>query len=173
MSQTSELACVYAALILHDDGQDISVSAAAKGSGPGPRHCCCRALWSVQLTHLRAATSLDAVACLLLQSDKMTTLIEAAGVKVEPYWPGLFAKLFETANIGDLITNVGAGAEGCLGVTDCSDLVQQQLTADVPHCAVPQQFYRYLASRRQCCGSTLQFFDWQLISCRSWHLPAS
>eukprot|EP00891_Asterochloris_glomerata_P006627 jgi/Astpho2/6627/gw1.00101.179.1_t len=69
MSQTSELACVYAALILHDDGQDIS-------------------------------------------SDKMTTLIEAAGVKVEPYWPGLFAKLFETANVGDLITNVGAGGGG-------------------------------------------------------------
>ncbi len=28
---------------------------------------------------------------------------------VEPYWPGLFAKLFEKRSIGDLITNVGAG----------------------------------------------------------------
>ena len=28
---------------------------------------------------------------------------------VEPYWPGLFAKLFEKKNIADLITNVGAG----------------------------------------------------------------
>ena len=129
MSQTSELACVYAALILHDDGQDISVSAAAKGSGPGPWHLWFSALWSTQLPHLKGPMSLNAGACLLLQSDKMTTLIEAAGVKVEPYWPGLFAKLFETANIGDLITNVGAGAEGCLRVTVCQDLLQQSRCA--------------------------------------------
>lgn len=43
------------------------------------------------------------------QSDNITTLIKAANVKVEPYWPSLFAKLFETRSIGDLITNVGAG----------------------------------------------------------------
>lgn len=35
--------------------------------------------------------------------------MKAAGVNVEPYWPGLFAKLFEKKNIADLITNVGAG----------------------------------------------------------------
>ena len=46
----------------------------------------------------------------LLQSDKITTIIKAAGISVEPYWPGLFAKLFEKRSIGDLISNVGAGA---------------------------------------------------------------
>ena len=133
MSQTSELACVYAALILHDDGQDISVSAAARGSGPGPWHSQFCLLWTTQLSHLEGPTSLNADACLLLQSDKMTTLIEAAGVKVEPYWPGLFAKLFETANIGDLITNVGAGAEGCLRFI----MARPASAAHVHHCAVP------------------------------------
>jgi len=32
----------------------------------------------------------------------------AANIEVEPYWPGLFAKALETANIKDLITNIGS-----------------------------------------------------------------
>lgn len=68
MSQ-SELACVYAALILHDDGLEIS-------------------------------------------ADNIQKLTSAANVKVEPYWPGLFAKLFANKNMDDLITNVGAGGGG-------------------------------------------------------------
>lgn len=44
-----------------------------------------------------------------LQGDNIQTIVKAAGVTVEPYWPGLFAKLFEKKNIADLITNVGAG----------------------------------------------------------------
>lgn len=35
--------------------------------------------------------------------------MKAAGVDVEPYWPGLFAKALEGVNIKDLITNVGSG----------------------------------------------------------------
>ena len=35
--------------------------------------------------------------------------MKAAGVDVEPYWPGLFAKALESCNIKDLITNVGSG----------------------------------------------------------------
>ncbi|CAD7702981.1 unnamed protein product [Ostreobium quekettii] len=66
---TSELACTYAALILHDDGLEIT-------------------------------------------ADKIMTLTKAAGVTVEPYWPALFARLFETKSIGDLICNVGAGGGG-------------------------------------------------------------
>jgi ribosomal protein L12E/L44/L45/RPP1/RPP2 len=63
---TSELACVYASLILADDGLDIT-------------------------------------------ADNINSIVKAAGVTVEPYWPSLFAKLFATKKIEDLITNVGAG----------------------------------------------------------------
>ena len=36
--------------------------------------------------------------------------MKAAGVEMEPYWPGLFASLLERKPIEDLITNVGGGA---------------------------------------------------------------
>lgn len=44
-----------------------------------------------------------------LQADNIATIVKAAGVEVESYWPSLFAKLAEKKNLDDLITNVGAG----------------------------------------------------------------
>jgi ribosomal protein L12E/L44/L45/RPP1/RPP2 len=49
-------------------------------------------------------------ACCFVQADAITSIVKAAGIEVEPYWPALFAKLFANKSIGDLITNVGAGA---------------------------------------------------------------
>eukprot|EP00244_Chara_vulgaris_P008862 TRINITY_DN35_c0_g1_i1.p2 TRINITY_DN35_c0_g1~~TRINITY_DN35_c0_g1_i1.p2 ORF type:complete len:115 (+),score=43.14 TRINITY_DN35_c0_g1_i1:184-528(+) len=66
---TSELACTYAALILHDDGIPIT-------------------------------------------ADKITTLVKAAGVKVEGYWPALFTKLFEKRSLDSLLVNAGSGGGG-------------------------------------------------------------
>ncbi len=43
------------------------------------------------------------------QADKIATLLKAANVKVQSYWPALFAKLLEKRNVEDLITNVGSG----------------------------------------------------------------
>merc|ERR1712190_404905 len=62
----SEMACVYAALILADD--DIAIT-----------------------------------------PEKITTILKAAGVEVEPYWPGLFAKALESCDLKTLITTVGSG----------------------------------------------------------------
>jgi len=62
----SELACVYAALILADD--DVAIT-----------------------------------------GEKILTILKAAKVDVEPYWPGLFAKALEGVNIKDLLSNVGSG----------------------------------------------------------------
>merc|ERR1712183_642966 len=65
----SELACVYAALILADD--DVAIT-----------------------------------------PEKLTTILKAAGVDVEPYWPGLFSKALESCDLKSLITSVGSGVGG-------------------------------------------------------------
>merc|ERR1712210_128347 len=63
---SAELACTYAALILSDDGVDIS-------------------------------------------GDKIASLLKAANVEVEPFWPGLFAGAFKNCNVSELISNISAG----------------------------------------------------------------
>merc|ERR1712233_10621 len=67
ITMSTELACVYAALILADD--DVPVTA-----------------------------------------DRITSILKAAGVDFEPYWPGLFAKALESCDLKDLITKIGSGA---------------------------------------------------------------
>ena len=64
---SNELACVYAALILHDDQVEIT-------------------------------------------ADKIKTLINAAKVEVDAYWPGLFAKALVGVDIKSLLSNVGVGS---------------------------------------------------------------
>jgi large subunit ribosomal protein LP1 len=65
-------------------------------------------------------SSTDELACvyaaLILQDDevaitaeKLQTILKAANVEVEPYWPGLFSKALENLDIKALITNVGSG----------------------------------------------------------------
>ncbi len=44
-----------------------------------------------------------------IKAEKIQTILKAADVKVEPYWPGLFAKALEGLNLKSMITNVGSG----------------------------------------------------------------
>lgn len=44
-----------------------------------------------------------------VRENKINALITAAGVNVEPFWPGLFAKALANVNIGSPICNVGPG----------------------------------------------------------------
>merc|ERR1712121_400212 len=43
-------------------------------------------------------------------ADKINTILKAAGVSVEPYWPSLFSKALEGMNIKDMVANVGSSA---------------------------------------------------------------
>ncbi|CAH2069183.1 unnamed protein product [Thlaspi arvense] len=47
-----------------------------------------------------------------MKSDKIATIVKAAGVEIESYWPMLFAKMVEKRNVTDLIMNVGVGGGG-------------------------------------------------------------
>jgi len=67
-AQTEELACTYAALILHDAHATIS-------------------------------------------AENINALTQAAGVKVAPYWPKVFASAFEKRSIGDFLA-AGPAAGG-------------------------------------------------------------
>jgi large subunit ribosomal protein LP1 len=66
---SSELAVVYATLILHDDG-------------------------------------------VAPDAEKLRTLIEAAGIEIEPIWCSLFAKALAGKDVGDFLMNVGSGPAG-------------------------------------------------------------
>ncbi|CAD5208000.1 unnamed protein product [Bursaphelenchus xylophilus] len=67
MASTQELAIIYSALILQDEG--IAISA-----------------------------------------DKLQKLVAAAGVQIEPFWPGLYAKALEGVDVNELISNISSGA---------------------------------------------------------------
>ena len=45
-------------------------------------------------------------------ADKISAVVSASGLELEPYWSGLFAKFLEQKSVGDLISNVGAGGGG-------------------------------------------------------------
>ncbi|GIY21228.1 60S acidic ribosomal protein P1 [Caerostris darwini] len=45
-----------------------------------------------------------------ITSEKIATILKAAKIDVEPYWPGLFSRCLESVDLKNLITNVGSVA---------------------------------------------------------------
>merc|ERR1712116_1037 len=56
-----------------------------------------------------------------ITAEKISTILKAAEVKVEPYRPGLFAKALEGVDVKALITNVGSGAGAAPAAAASSD----------------------------------------------------
>lgn len=98
-----ELACTYAALVLHDDGIAITVIHRFTLN----RIC-------VFFLFLWGGDRLliSDLIFVFVQAEKISALLKAANLSVESYWPSLFAKLCEKKNVEDLIVNVGAGGGG-------------------------------------------------------------
>ena len=42
-------------------------------------------------------------------ADKINTILKASNVKVEPFYPGLFAKFLSSNSLEGLLTNIGGG----------------------------------------------------------------
>eukprot|EP00753_Platysulcus_tardus_P021339 PLAT8845.1.p1 GENE.PLAT8845.1~~PLAT8845.1.p1 ORF type:complete len:119 (+),score=77.39 PLAT8845.1:64-420(+) len=60
-----------------------------------------------------------------ITADKLSNVIAASNNKVEPYWPGMFAKLLEGADVADLLqrassTGSGAAAGGAAAGGDAA-----------------------------------------------------
>lgn len=49
------------------------------------------------------------------QGEKLSTILKAASVDVEPYWPSLFAKALEGVDVKKLISNIGSGVGAAPG----------------------------------------------------------
>ena len=52
-----------------------------------------------------------------ISAEKISTVVKAANVNVESYWPSLFAKLAQNRNIDDMIVNSGAAGGGAVAVS--------------------------------------------------------
>jgi len=92
---TSELAATYAALILADEGIEITV----------------RPVPSTQNPHIQDP-NLNKLFDLNSQADKIVALTDAAGVECEPIWAALLTKALEGKNVKELLSNVGSGGGG-------------------------------------------------------------
>ncbi|XP_023019543.2 large ribosomal subunit protein P1-like [Leptinotarsa decemlineata] len=62
--------------------------------------------------------------------EKIKSILKAANVDVEPYWPGLFAKALEGINVRKLVTNIGSGVGSALSAGDAAAPAAATATAE-------------------------------------------
>ncbi|KAM1659106.1 hypothetical protein ACFXTN_043198 [Malus domestica] len=75
-------------------------------------------------------------------AEKIATLVKAANVHVESYWPGLFAKLYGKRNIEDLVLNAGSGDAVSIAAPGVAE-------AAAPTAAAPQHIFLFLPPRSE------------------------
>lgn len=76
-----------------------------------------------------------------ITSDKIATILKAAGVSVEPYWPSLFSKALDGVNVKEMISNISSGAsyvnpnaiEFQFTNSTCVDNVHVSITINLKH----------------------------------------
>ncbi|CAE6477548.1 unnamed protein product [Rhizoctonia solani] len=112
---SAELAATYAALILADDGVEITsdkIVAITNAAGVE-----LEPIWASLLAKAlegKNVKDLDFLKTSLAntypsQSDKILAVTNAANVELEPIWASLLAKALEGKNVKDLLSNVGGG----------------------------------------------------------------
>jgi large subunit ribosomal protein LP1 len=47
-----------------------------------------------------------------IDANKIKSIITAANVQVEPFWPSVFAKYLQGKDVGSLLLNIGGGSTG-------------------------------------------------------------
>lgn len=104
-----ELACVYAALVLLDDDVAITVNIFFYTVNFPCTLWTCQDGWGDWAVLYWSSAHVGNLNFIKLQAEKIQTILKAADVKVEPYWPGLFAKALDGLNLKSMITNVGSG----------------------------------------------------------------
>lgn len=92
------------------------------------------------------------------QGEKINSLLKAANVKVEPYWPGLFAKATAGLDLKSMVSNIGAGVGSGGGGGAAA-------ASAAPAAAVAGQF---LACNASWSGVLYIFKDWIHFSVASW-----
>ncbi|GAK62424.1 60S acidic ribosomal protein P1 [Moesziomyces antarcticus] len=125
---SSDLAATYAALILADEGLEITHAAAAAAAAATEAAEVVKAQMDIRdsidgmdLSAVFMATSTIAAGLEMgsgdqqvavaqgRMSEKIVQLTTAAGAPVEPIWATLMAKALEGKDVKELLTNVGAG----------------------------------------------------------------
>eukprot|EP00347_Sterkiella_histriomuscorum_P015250 403357740 len=91
-----ELSCAYAALLLHDDGLEITVR---------NKHSHTRS-YSFSFLHCWLLIAF------VLQGEKLSKVLKASGNEVEAYWPAMFAKALQGQNIEELLSNLASAPVG-------------------------------------------------------------
>merc|ERR1712071_38805 len=63
-------------------------------------------------------------------ADKIATLLKAANVTVEPFWPGLFANALGSCDVKELVTKLGSGVGSGAGAAPAEEAAAGGGTAD-------------------------------------------